>query len=203
MQFFSLGPNIMQKKWIWTQVPYPPNTDVNYYSKEKLLEPGFCVKAKYDYGNKAGDFLGNSALLTIVSPRLAEILRTCANISTYKVELTGIDTPFEYVGIVVRSKSHPFDPELSKAEYTETGSLSDYDGIYFSNWNGDDIIYINEMPKLFIVSEKVLDLLIKAKVTNCTCKPLRESYGGKYFSEHFEEFKEKSKLQKKMDYLTI
>ncbi len=178
MQFYRIGPYIMRKKWLWTQVPL---TDLNEDSREYLLKPGAVVNAEYDYGQRAGDFLGNSSLLTIVSPKVLDILTKFESVWKYTVEPKGFKCPFQYTGVVVSSEGHKFNVAKSKAEYLSSGSLSDYDGIYFDDWNGDDIIWVKGIQKAFLVSERVVGLLQEAAVTNCRYTPTEECRCGKYF----------------------
>ena len=45
----------------------------------------------------------------------------------------------------------------------------------------DDIIFVREISKVFLVSERVVKLLKEANVTNCRYTPLEEYRSGIYF----------------------
>ncbi len=177
-KFYELGPTY-GKKWFWGQVNLHPG---NEFFKIGLVGFKGVVEVEIDAGTTAGDFLWNSHGLIIISQKVINIWNQFEKFETYRVVIENKKTPFDYQGVVFLGRGGPFDPVESKAVYSK--SLNDegkpaiikQDGMYFddSQWDGSDLFTINDFPHIAIVTERVVKIMKKVKLTNCKYTPIEE-----------------------------
>jgi len=139
-----------------------------------------CVRFETTKGTTPGDFLWNGSLLIVISEKVLSIWSKYKSFTTYDVEVTNKRIPFKYYGIAVTGQGGPLDFRKSKARYyTEKGGtrvIMALKGLYFDEdqWDGSDIMYIDEYALGCLISERVKEEMRKAKVTSCEYTPIEE-----------------------------
>lgn len=81
-----------------------------------------------------------------------------------------------------------FDPEkwsrlvAKHPNAKPTPIITDMDGFYFdeSKWDGSDFCTVNEFPCRGLVTDRVVNAMKKAKITNCNYEPIEEAKIGRY-----------------------
>lgn len=140
------------------------------------------VHIKIAGGTIPGDLLGVGFPLLIVSSKVLEIWKQFEKFETYPVVIVGNISPIEYTGVVFLGRGGSFDPVKSKAVYSKcldkkgNPAIMNMDGLYFddSQWDGSDLLTVDDFPCHSIVTERVVKAMKKAKVTNCKYTPLEE-----------------------------
>lgn len=133
-------------------------------------------------GTTPGDFLEVGFPLLIVSSKVLEIWQNYERFETYPVVIAGNMSPVEYTGVAFLGRGGPFDPVRSKAVYCKSSNLGrkpaimNMDGLYFddSQWDGSDLFTVDDFPCIPLVTERVVKVMKKAKVTNCRYIPLEK-----------------------------
>jgi len=180
-KFYTVLADI-NKKWFLGQAT--TSLDMKVLNKKSMRDFKDAIRVKITSGAKPGDFLGIDFPLLIVSSKVLEVWKPFEKLETYHVVVENRNIPFDYHGVVFLGRGGPFDPVKSKAVYSE--SLNDegkpvvlkQQGMYFDNrqWDGSDLLTINDFPCLPIVTERVVKVMKEAEITNCRYTPLTK-YG--------------------------
>lgn len=183
-KFYSVFPSLT-KKWFLGRVSEEDVSTVDRWIIDKAMR-GFkgIVHVEITRGNTPGDFLEVAFPLLIVSSKVLEIWKKFEKFQTYRVIVQNRKIPFEYLGVVFLGRGGPLDPVKSKAVYSNSlnkkgkRAIIKQEGMYFddSQWDGSDLLTIDEFPCVPIVTERVFKEMKKARVTNCRYTPL-EKYG--------------------------
>jgi len=175
-RFFALSATL-SKKWFWAGAFLAP--DDPYFLKGMKGFKG-TVRLKIQSGIVAGDFLGNSHGLLVVTDKVLEVWdKFDVRYETYGVCIEGRVSPFEYVGVAVLGKGGPFDPVRSNAQYEyrlrEDGkpTLMGMNGLYFDEeeWDGTDLFMIPDLGRSYIITERLAVAMQKAGLTNVEYRP--------------------------------
>lgn len=180
-KFFVLSATF-EKKWFWGKVL--TEIDMGVLAQKGMRDFSGTVSVEIAQGSVPGDFLWVGLPILIVSSKTLNIWKRFGAFETYQVNIKGQSICTEYSGVVFVGRAGPFEPEKSKAIYSKSvneqgkPALMKHEGIYFddSQWDGSDLITIDDFPCLPIVTEPVVKAMKDAKITNCKYTPLEE-YG--------------------------
>ena len=140
------------------------------------------VRIEITKGTTPGDILEVGFPILVVSSKLLEVWREFEKFETYRVVVENKEMPFDYHGVVFLGRGGPFDPIKSKAVYFKgsdskgKGAIIKQKGMYFddSQWDGSNLLTIDDFPCFPVVTERVVKSMKKAKVTNCQYTPLEQ-----------------------------
>jgi len=180
-KFFVLSA-MFEKKWFWGKVL--TEIDMGVLDQKGMRDFSGTVSVEIAEGSVPGDFLWVGLPILIVSSKVLNIWKHFGAFETYLVDIKGRSICTEYSGAVFVGRGGPFEPEKSKAVYSKSvdeqgkRALMKHEGMYFddSQWDGSDLITIDDFPCLPIVTEPVVKAMKDAKITNCRYTPLEE-YG--------------------------
>jgi hypothetical protein len=136
-----------------------------------------------DKGGRPGDFVWNSHGLVVASLRVPELFKRegYEKWSTFPVEVRvqGGTLP-GFTGVSVLGSAGPIDYDQSRVEWYfnpdgSRRSIRSMDGLYFdpSKWDGSDIFCVDDLDA-FLVTDRVVRALRKAKISNWKARPLGE-----------------------------
>jgi len=170
-----------KKKWFWGRISKNDIENVDRCIGKGMRGFKGVVHIEIVGGNSPGDILHVGFPLLIVSFKVLELWKQFEKYETYPVVILRNNLPQEYTGIVFLGRGGPFDPNESKAVYFKgadskgKGVIIKQQGMYFddSKWDGSDLFTIDDFPCHPIVTEEVVKLMKKAKVTNCDYIPLK------------------------------
>ena len=189
--FYSLG-RTWSAKWFLGQLLQKDIEAVDNALYNGMRGFKGIVHIKIITGTKPGDFLCVGFPIHIVSSKVLDIWKEFEKFEIYPVVIQNTISPVEYTGVTFLGRGGPFDPEKSKAVYFKSkdsngkGAIMNMDGLYFddSQWDGSDLLTVDDFPCLPIVTERVVKAMKKAKVTNCKYTPLEQyCYYKKKFSK--------------------
>ena len=126
-------------------------------------------------GITPGDFFETGFPLLVVSSKVLKVWEQFGGFETYPVIIEGGVSPIEYSGVAFLGRGGPYDPVRSKAVYGKCMDtkgkpmIMNMDGLYFDDtqWDGSDLLTIDEFPCIPIVTERVAKAMKDAKVTSC------------------------------------
>lgn len=183
-QFYHLG-STWANKWFLARISDGDVATVDKWVVDKAMR-GFkgVVHVEIIRGNTPGDILEAGFPPFVVSSKVLGVWRAFEKFETYRVVVENKKIPFDYHGVVFLGRGGPYDPIKSKAVYFKgednksngKGVIIRQKGIYFddSQWDGSDLFTIDDFPCMPIVTERVVNAMKKAKVTNCKYTPLEE-----------------------------
>lgn len=178
-KFYSLNPTF-KNKWFWGQVDLDPFGKLYMKGME-----GFkgVVKVEIDAGIIAGDFLWNSHNLIVVSRKVINIWKKFdTKFEIYEVKIVNKELPEKYYGVAITGRGGPLDKKKSRAKIkyglkpNGKPSIMGIDGMYFfeDKWDGSDLFKLDEFPLGILVTERVMEAMKKANITNCRYTPVED-----------------------------
>jgi hypothetical protein len=121
-------------------------------------------------GTTPGDILRNDTLLLVVTDRLLEVLRSnkIEAFSTYRVKVTLKGKEISgYNGLAILGKGGPNDSKAYVDGPMPGTNIRRIRGLYPTKWDGSDLLMLDDLFRVVLVTERLKRLLENARVTNC------------------------------------